>query len=102
MNPPATNACEPASFKSFKTDRGNRRKKLLKEFGDGTHCPCLYCGVHITHGTLEQDKILTTAQGGKYKMPNIVPSCSDCNKRRSDMPFAEALKKVVKYAGPAP
>jgi len=80
------------------TNRANRRKKLLKEFGNGTVCPCLYCGIKISHGTLEQDKILTTAQGGKYRMDNIVPSCSDCNKRRSDMPFTEALQKVVKYA----
>lgn len=82
-------------------DRRRRREKLLAEFGDGTWCPCLYCGVLLTHGTLEQDKILTTAQGGRYTVANLVPACGDCNKRRSDMPFAEALEKVVKYADPS-
>jgi hypothetical protein len=75
-------------------DRGKRREALLKEFGDGQHCPCIYCGVKIGEGTLEQDKVLTTGQGGKYKLANLVPACSGCNKNRSDMGFGEAMKKL--------
>lgn len=78
--------------------RRARRNKLLAEFGDGQSCPCIYCGTHLGHGTLEQDKILTTAQGGKYQVANLVPACGDCNKERGDMPFDEALAKVVKRA----
>ena len=79
--------------------RKSRRQKLYAEFGDGKNCPCLYCGVKLGEGTLEQDKILTTGQGGRYVPANIVPACGSCNKRRLDMPFGEALEEVVSYAG---
>jgi 5-methylcytosine-specific restriction endonuclease McrA len=79
-------------------DRAKRRAALLAEFGDGKTCPCIYCGLRIGEGTLEQDKIITTAHGGRYRLPNLVPACSDCNKRRGDMPFEEAIERVVKYA----
>lgn len=79
------------------TDRKNRRIKLLKEFGDGEWCPCIYCGKMVTHGTMEQDKIYTTAEGGRYRMPNLVPSCSDCNKKRGDDDFDTALQMADNY-----
>lgn len=78
-------------------NRRDRRNKLLVEFGDGKTCPCIYCGEVITHGTMEQDKIYTTLEGGRYRIPNLVPSCEACNKKRRDMPFAEAMKRVVSY-----
>ncbi len=67
-------------------DRAKRRAALLKEFGDGTHCPCIYCGTKLgpEGAQLEQDKIVTTGQGGRYRLPNLVPSCGPCNKKRSD------------------
>ncbi len=68
-------------------DRKVRRTKLLEEFGDGKECPCVYCGLKLKEGTLEQDKIHTTAQGGRYRPPNLVPACSTCNKRRGDVPW---------------
>ncbi len=83
-------------------DRERRRAQLLSEFGDGKVCPCLYCGAYIgdnVKGSLEQDKIITTVHGGRYRAPNLVPSCADCNKKRSDMPFEEAIEKVVKHVG---
>lgn len=79
------------------TDRKNRRNKLLKEFGDGKTCNCVYCGISVTHGTMEQDKIYTTAQGGRYRIANVVPSCGSCNKERSDAPFDEAIEKAEEY-----
>ena len=68
------------------TDRAKRRAALLKEFGDGTHCPCVYCGTKLGEGAtqLEQDKIKTTREGGRYRLPNLVPSCGSCNKTRSN------------------
>lgn len=81
------------------TDRKKRRQKLYDEFGDGSTCPCIYCGIRVGEGTLEQDKILTTAQGGRYRMPNLVPSCSSCNKARSDTPFSEIAKALEEQHG---
>ncbi len=79
-------------------DRRRRREKLLLEFGDGVKCPCLYCGVLLKgDGDLEQDKMYTTAQGGRYRPSNLVPSCKRCNGLRGDMPFEEAMEKVVDY-----
>ena len=80
-------------------DRRSRREKLLKDFGDGETCPCIYCGIVVTHGTLEQDKMYTTQEGGRYKYSNVVPSCGDCNKRRGNMSFEQAMNKVSKYSG---
>lgn len=70
-------------------DRAKRRQHLYDEFGDGKTCPCIYCGIKVGEGTLEQDKIYTTAEGGKYNTKNVVPSCSECNKKRGDVPFRE-------------
>lgn len=76
------------------TDRAKRRKKLYEEFGDGKSCSCIYCGIKVGEGTLEQDKLYTTAEGGRYRTNNLIPSCSDCNKVRSDTPFDEFIKGI--------
>ncbi len=78
-------------------NRRDRRNKLLTEFGDGKECPCIYCGVVLTHGTLEQDKVYHLREGGRYRTPNLIPACGDCNKKRGDTPFTEAIKKAVSY-----
>jgi SPP1 gp7 family putative phage head morphogenesis protein len=78
------------------TDRAKRRQHLYDEFGDGKTCPCIYCGVKVGEGTLEQDKIYTTADGGKYNTKNVIPSCSECNKKRGDVPFREIQWGKVK------
>lgn len=70
-------------------DRAKRRQALLTEFGDGKTCPCIYCGLKVGEGTLEQDKIKTTAQGGRYRTPNLVPACGSCNKMRGDTPWED-------------
>jgi hypothetical protein len=70
-------------------DRHKRRQALLEEFGDGHTCPCVYCGLRLAEGTLEQDKIHTTAEGGRYRKSNLVPSCSSCNKQRGDIPWSK-------------
>jgi hypothetical protein len=33
-------------------------------------------------------------RGGRYRLNNLVPACSGCNKHRSDKSFAEVIKKV--------
>ncbi len=65
-------------------DRFIRTQKLLAEFGDGEKCPCVYCGHNLTASTLTQDKIYTAAQGGRYRMDNLLPACLPCNQARSD------------------
>jgi 5-methylcytosine-specific restriction endonuclease McrA len=71
------------------SDRAKRRDALLKEFGDGKECPCIYCGLKVTHGTLQQDKICTSDEGGKYRLSNLVPACVSCNTRRGDTAWSK-------------
>jgi SPP1 gp7 family putative phage head morphogenesis protein len=66
------------------TDRANSRDRLLKEFGDGHHCPCIYCGLKLGKDTVTRDKIITARQGGRYKNENLVPACLACNQARGD------------------
>jgi 5-methylcytosine-specific restriction endonuclease McrA len=59
----------------------------LHEFGDGQHCACVYCGRVLDKGTLTQDKIYVANEGGRYRMPNLLPACMDCNAHRNDAPI---------------
>jgi hypothetical protein len=63
-------------------DRRRARKRwLLEEFGDGTRVECFWgCGTALTFATLQQDRIVP---GGPYRRDNLVPSCADCNIKRS-------------------
>lgn len=68
-------------------DRAASRKRLLEEFGDGTHCPCVYCGLKLDKDSVTRDKIYTAREGGRYRHDNLVPACLSCNKSRGDVPF---------------
>lgn len=51
--------------------------------------PMHNCGIRVGEGSMEQDKIKTTAEGGRYRLNNLVPSCSSCNKVRGDTPWSK-------------
>lgn len=76
--------------------RRRRKCKLLAIYGNDHHhacnecgeshphkCNCVHCGGELTFTTLEQDRIVP---GGRYVIENLQPSCTDCNKRRSNNP----------------
>jgi predicted ABC-type ATPase/5-methylcytosine-specific restriction endonuclease McrA len=71
-------------------DRARRTQKLLKEFGNGEHAPCVYCGKVLDKHTLQQDKIYTGHEGGRYRMENLLPACASCNKHRGDTPMKQS------------
>lgn len=53
------------------------------------NCQCLYCGATITFATAEMDHIVPRAgQGSTNKRNNLVAVCSDCNKSKTNIPFA--------------
>lgn len=64
--------------------RRNRKFKLLRVFGDGTTAPCVHCHKALTFETIESDRIVPGSRGGTYRFENVQPSCSKCNKDRSD------------------
>jgi 5-methylcytosine-specific restriction endonuclease McrA len=75
-------------------DRAARTRRLLREFGDGATCPCVYCGRELTAATLTQDKIYTADQGGRYVFANLLPACITCNQRRSDAAVREFIAEA--------
>jgi 5-methylcytosine-specific restriction endonuclease McrA len=75
-------------------DRAVRTQKLLTEFGDGTTCPCVYCGTELTASTLTQDKIVPGTDGGRYVMANLLPACITCNVRRKDAAILEFVAEA--------
>ena len=86
-------------------DRAARRRNLLRHWGNGTTCECVYCGTTLRDNSgdgggragndhVEADKILTREENGRYIMQNLVPSCHDCNQKRNDRTFVEWCEMV--------
>lgn len=76
-------------------DRRRSRANLLRHFGDGTVCQCVYCDRLLAEapGTdhhIERDRI---DAGASYAMRNLLPACRRCNLERSD---ADALTYAAK------
>jgi len=70
------------------TDRRRRRANLLHWHGNGTVCPCSWCGKSVDDTTIEQDRIIATC---RYVYSNLIPSCGDCNRTRSNLSVEEFL-----------
>lgn len=92
-------------------DRAARRGNLLRWWGNGTECPCVWCGrTLVDRGSaasgagledhVTADHILTHKEGGRYVMVNLVPACTFCNKSRGERTFTEqcALKGADEQA----
>lgn len=63
------------------TDRANRKRWLLSQFGDGTNAQCVHCGQLLDYDTVEADRIIP---GGSYKRDNIQPADRHCNASRGN------------------
>lgn len=66
-------------------DRRARKVNMLRHFGDGSVCPCAWCGSDLTIDTVEADRIVPGSDGGKYRMVNVIPACRRCNASRQDL-----------------
>ena len=62
--------------------RRRRKAWLLRTFGNGMACPCSLCGRELDVETVEADRILPGALGGRYVRGNIRPACRGCNARQ--------------------
>lgn len=79
-------------------DRRARKGNLLRHWGDGTTCACVWCGRQLVdrgeaasgaglpdHITV--DHIVCHTDGGRYTLKNLVPACDRCNKSRGATTF---------------
>jgi 5-methylcytosine-specific restriction endonuclease McrA len=76
--------------------RRARKGYLLVLWGDGSSCPCIYCGHSLVSATLEVDRIIPGALGGSYRRENIVPACRGCNVARLDKPIGVFAPNVAR------
>lgn len=60
-------------------DRRARKRWLLAKHGDGTTCPCAFCGCELAFETVTVDRIIPAYEGGTYRRDNIRPACWKCN-----------------------
>jgi 5-methylcytosine-specific restriction endonuclease McrA len=66
-------------------DRRRREQRLLSEFGDGKHAPCLHCRTMLNADTITADRIHPGHTGGSYRYHNVIPACEPCNASRPDV-----------------
>ncbi len=90
-----------ANARGSAADRERRELNLLREFGDGKTCPCVYCGLRLDGPHLTQDRLWPGRDGGRYTNANLVPACFNCNASRGDKPFPSVVAGwSAKAAGP--
>ncbi len=63
------------------TDRRRRKIWMMVTFGNGTLVLCIHCEDELDYDHVEADRIVP---GGSYRHENVQPSCSPCNKSRSN------------------
>ena len=61
--------------------RRAQRQRLVTVYGNGETVQCVHCGQTLTAKTVERDRKIP---GGTYRFENLQPSCSPCNKSRSN------------------
>lgn len=94
----ATSKRHGGELRGNSRDRRARALKLLLEFGNGSTCECVYCGDTLTVETLQQDKIYTCSEGGRYQYANLLPACKPCNQSRCDKSVREWVAAIVAVA----
>lgn len=62
-------------------DRRARKLWILRTWGNGIECPCVWCRKTVTYETMEVDRIIP---GASYRRENVQPACRSCNAARSN------------------
>lgn len=69
-------------------------KRLRFEIFKRDRFSCQYCGLQPPQTTLEIDHVIAVANGGDNSEANLLTSCIDCNRGKSDRPLAESPAQV--------
>lgn len=75
------------------SQRRARKSFLLREWGNGSFCPCIYCGVSLDSASVEADRIIP---GGSYGRHNVIPACRACNVARLDKSLWKFSPRVAR------
>lgn len=57
---------------------------------------CFYCGVNLDYNTWQLDHFIPISKGGVNVFTNIVTSCAECNKMKSDLMPKDFITKCEK------
>lgn len=84
-------------------DRRTQKYYLLRAYGNGQVCACMWCGLRLTIATVTEDRLIPGSSGGKYVRSNLGPACVVCNRSRGDVAFTVAARRwhVVRMHGRA-
>jgi hypothetical protein len=55
---------------------------------------CIYCGKTTPQTVLEIDHVVPVSKGGKNQEPNLVTSCFDCNRGKSDVSLGDVIPGI--------
>lgn len=78
-----------ASNRTTMTERKSLSKKIRFEVFKRDSFTCQYCGNKAPDVLLEVDHIKPVAQGGTNDMLNLIASCFDCNRGKSDRELSD-------------
>lgn len=56
---------------------------------------CHYCGKKFKPADLTMDHVVPLSRGGKSTKGNIVPSCKDCNNKKTYMTPVDLVIKIM-------
>jgi hypothetical protein len=73
-------------------------KKLRFEVFKRDSFTCQYCGSHPPQVVLEVDHITPVSAGGENDMDNLVTSCFDCNRGKSDRNLSDIPQSLQSKA----
>lgn len=63
---------------------------------------CVYCGKKADASGMEVDHVIAVASGGTDDPRNLVTSCCDCNRGKSDRPLDKVAEFVARAMRPLP
>jgi hypothetical protein len=76
------------------TQRKSITKRLRFEVFKRDSFRCVYCGQSPPTVTLEIDHVIPVSVGGNEQEHNLVTSCFDCNRGKSDVPLSDVVPGV--------
>ena len=79
--------------KRSREEAKNIRSMLHKEISSNWSCP--YCNINKNKNQIHADHIHPISKGGMSVLENMVLICSECNQKKSDLPFVTFLFYLV-------